>query len=76
MDFTRRGAIGAAVAAGLAGCAKPPAPGEGHADVPGGKVWWKRVGAGTKTPILTLHGGPGAGTTTSCRCRRSRTTGT
>ena len=62
MDFTRRGAIGAAMAAGLAGCAKPPpAPGEGYADVPGGKVWWKRVGTGSKTPILTLHGGPGAG---------------
>ena len=61
MHFTRRGAIGAMAAAGLAGCAKPPAPGDGYADVPGGKVWWKRVGTGSKTPILTLHGGPGAG---------------
>ena len=59
MHFTRRGAIGAMAAAGLAGCAKPPGPGDGYADVPGGKVWWKRVGTGTKTPILTLHGGPG-----------------
>ena len=34
---------------------------EGYADVPGGRVWWKRVGDGPKTPLLTLHGGPGAG---------------
>ncbi|HXC58320.1 MAG TPA: proline iminopeptidase-family hydrolase [Steroidobacteraceae bacterium] len=33
----------------------------GMADVPGGKVWWMRVGRDTgKTPLLTLHGGPGA----------------
>lgn len=64
MDFTRRGAIGAGAALALAACTKPPpppAPGEGYAEVPGGKVWWKRVGTGTGTPLLTLHGGPGAG---------------
>jgi proline iminopeptidase len=62
MEFTRRGAIGTVVAAGLAGCAKrPPGPGEGKTAVPGGNIWWKRVGSGSKTPILTLHGGPGAG---------------
>jgi proline iminopeptidase len=33
----------------------------GRAKVPGGTVWWKKVGAGKKTPLLTLHGGPGAG---------------
>ena len=33
----------------------------GFASVPGGKVWWQKVGHGHKTPILTLHGGPGAG---------------
>jgi proline iminopeptidase len=33
---------------------------EGRAKVPGGAVWWMKVGAGTKTPLLTLHGGPGA----------------
>ncbi|WP_293898274.1 proline iminopeptidase-family hydrolase [Phenylobacterium sp.] len=61
MDFTRRGAIGAAAAAGLAGCSKAvPAPSQGKAAVPGGDIWWKRVGTGGKTPILTLHGGPGA----------------
>jgi len=33
----------------------------GYAPVPGGRVWWKTVGSGSKTPLLTLHGGPGAG---------------
>jgi len=34
---------------------------EGMVDVPGGKVWYRIVGAGTKgIPVLTLHGGPGA----------------
>ncbi len=31
---------------------------EGLIDVPGGKVWFKRVGAGG-IPLLVLHGGPG-----------------
>jgi len=35
-------------------------PGEGYVDVPGGKVWYKIVGSGTRTPLLLLHGGPGA----------------
>jgi proline iminopeptidase len=68
MDVSRRGALGALAAAGLAGCSKsepkakaaPPAS-EGRAAVPGGEIWWKIVGAGPKTPLLTLHGGPGAG---------------
>ena len=62
MDITRRGAIGA-LAAGVAvsACHPPPRPaGEGRADGPGGAFYWKRVGSGSKTPVLTLHGGPGA----------------
>ncbi len=34
--------------------------GEGYIKVTGGKVWYKIVGDGNKTPILVLHGGPGA----------------
>lgn len=34
---------------------------EGYASVPGGRVWWRKIGGGSKTPLLTLHGGPGAG---------------
>jgi len=33
--------------------------GEGYINVDGGKVWYRVVGAGGKTPILVLHGGPG-----------------
>jgi proline-specific peptidase len=34
---------------------------EGFAEVPGGRVYYKVVGAGPGVPLLTLHGGPGAG---------------
>ena len=34
---------------------------EGYADVPGGRVWYKVVGSEGAVPLLTLHGGPGAG---------------
>ena len=33
--------------------------GEGFAEVTGGKVWYRIVGEGDKTPLLLLHGGPG-----------------
>ncbi|CAN5860741.1 hypothetical protein BH11GEM2_BH11GEM2_31260 [soil metagenome] len=42
-----------------------PAPmlGEGEAMLPvrGGRIWYKKSGAGTGTPMVLLHGGPGAG---------------
>ncbi|THD36111.1 MAG: alpha/beta fold hydrolase [Sphingomonas sp.] len=62
MRITRREAV-----AGLGALAITPALGaavpvsEGHADVPGGRIWWRKVGNGRGTPLLTLHGGPGAG---------------
>ena len=34
--------------------------GEGFINVDGGKVWYRVTGSGDKTPILILHGGPGA----------------
>lgn len=34
-------------------------PQEGYLNVAGGKVWYRIVGEGDKTPILVLHGGPG-----------------
>jgi len=50
-------------ASGQPGSAEPvaaaPADETGRADVPGGSVWWRKVGCGPKTPILLLHGGPG-----------------
>lgn len=35
-------------------------PREGFIDVDGGKVWFQVVGSGDATPLLLLHGGPGA----------------
>jgi proline-specific peptidase len=32
---------------------------EGEIAVPGGKVWFRRVGSGTGLPLLVIHGGPG-----------------
>lgn len=33
---------------------------EGFIEVPGGQVWFREVGEGDETPLLCLHGGPGA----------------
>lgn len=33
---------------------------EGFIEVTGGKVWYRIVGVGERTPLLVLHGGPGA----------------
>ncbi len=34
---------------------------EGRISVTGGEVWYRVVGDGDRVPLLTLHGGPGAG---------------
>ena len=45
----------------LSGCTDAGlTPGEGFIDVQGGQVWYRIVGSGTATPLLLLHGGPGA----------------
>ena len=33
---------------------------EGQIDVTGGRVWYRTYGEGDATPVLLLHGGPGA----------------
>jgi proline iminopeptidase len=63
---TMLGALAASAALpALAGTKRRPAKSlpeqSGFLPVPGGKVWWRRVGGGPKTPLLLLHGGPGAG---------------
>ena len=35
-------------------------PHEGFINVRGGKIWYRIVGSGNKTPLLLLHGGPGS----------------
>ena len=32
---------------------------EGYVNVEGGRIWYKMVGNGEKTPLVILHGGPG-----------------
>jgi len=71
----RRGAAAAVVAVAalaLVGCGGRGAgtgggwakedltPREGYVHVPGGRLWYRIVGTGKGTPLLTLHGGPGA----------------
>jgi proline-specific peptidase len=34
---------------------------EGLIEIDGGRVWFARLGKGRATPVLVLHGGPGAG---------------
>ena len=36
-------------------------PREGFSQSAHGRIWWKIVGSGPRTPLLVLHGGPGAG---------------
>ena len=61
-EYTRRALIAGAAAwvATPALAARSDGASEGFAQVPGGRVWWMRVGTGSRTPLLLLHGGPGA----------------
>src|ERR1700729_2920473 len=38
---------------------RPMTRSEGTIAVPGGNVWFKRIGAGRGLPLLVIHGGPG-----------------
>lgn len=57
-----RSLVAAVFCAGaLAGCeTQRLTPGEGYVQVPGGDVWYEVVGDGPGTPLVVLHGGPGA----------------
>jgi proline iminopeptidase len=44
----------------VASCAKPaPPPIEGYVHVPGGRIYYARMGNGPGTPLIVIHGGPG-----------------
>jgi proline-specific peptidase len=56
--------LATAVAIGLLSCGPHGLhPREGYVHVPGGRVWYRIVGSGTRTPLLVLHGGPGVPST-------------
>jgi proline iminopeptidase len=66
-NWTRRRALqsgakllGAAMATSAAAAFAAAPRTEGYATVPGGRVFWRKFGSGGKTPLLTLHGGPGS----------------
>ncbi|MDP9178883.1 MAG: hypothetical protein M3O61_14460, partial [Gemmatimonadota bacterium] len=44
----------------LAGCSTAPSRNEGYVTVPGGRIWWTRMGDGPGIPLLVIHGGPGS----------------
>jgi len=45
----------------LAACSPAPRPTEGYVTVPGGRIYWARMGDGPGTPLIVIHGGPGSG---------------
>src|SRR5262249_58410478 len=50
------------VPAAVAPAASPAlGPGEAMLPVRGGRIWYRRSGTGTGTPMVLVHGGPGAG---------------
>lgn len=62
--FIHRAALvcAALVAVALAGCSRGPdlTPRTGYVQTDGGKLWYRIVGTGHGTPLLVMHGGPGA----------------
>ena len=44
----------------LAGCGRPAPPAEGLIQVPGGRIWYAKMGGGSGTPLIVIHGGPGS----------------
>lgn len=46
-------------------CGKPQPPIEGYVSVPGGKIYYARMGNGPGIPLIVIHGGPGSGSYSS-----------
>jgi proline iminopeptidase len=45
----------------VAACASRGPQSEGYLNVPGGRIWYARMGNGPGTPLIVIHGGPGSG---------------
>jgi proline iminopeptidase len=52
--------LGAALATSATAAFAAAPQTQGYAAVPGGRIFWRKFGSGGKTPLLTLHGGPGS----------------
>jgi len=50
----------AALAIACTGAPSTTLPDEGFLPVPGGRIWYARMGHGTGTPLIVIHGGPGS----------------
>lgn len=50
-----------ALALACAGEQAATMPDEGFLAVPGGRIWYARMGHGSGTPLIVIHGGPGSG---------------
>ena len=50
-----------ALACVLCSCSGDHRTGEGYVHVPGGRIWYAKMGSGTGTPLIVVHGGPGSG---------------
>lgn len=44
----------------LAACGHPAPSTEGFIQVPGGRIWYAKMGNGTGIPLIVIHGGPGS----------------
>lgn len=61
--LTINAALGACLSmASLISCGKPAveAAAEGYLAVPGGRIYWNRMGDGAGIPLIVIHGGPGS----------------
>lgn len=56
-----RGLILTAATAVLAACAPSEPAIEGYLTIPGGRIYWARMGGSDGIPLLVIHGGPGSG---------------
>jgi proline iminopeptidase len=60
LSYIRYSLCAAVLLSAAGNCLAQLYPHEGYVDVKGGKIWYRIIGGGNKTPLLLLHGGPGS----------------